>query len=104
MRCSISTENAGFLGKLQLPPPCSGQFVGVVLDFDRIVTSWERCAARHVSRRTAFVGKESAMSANRPGGSSNSTLYFIVGALIIAVLIIGWFMYGKKGETSSPTP
>jgi hypothetical protein len=34
---------------------------------------------------------------NRPGGprpSSNNTLYFIVGALVIAVLIIGWFMYG----------
>ena len=36
------------------------------------------------------------MAANRPGGSSNSTLYFIVGALIIAVLIIGWFMYGRQ--------
>ena len=34
---------------------------------------------------------------NRPGGprrDSNNTLYFIVGALVIAVLIIGWFMYG----------
>ncbi len=31
-----------------------------------------------------------------PGGprGSNNTLYFIVGALVIAVLIIGWFMYG----------
>jgi hypothetical protein len=28
-----------------------------------------------------------------PRGSNNS-LYFIVGALVIAVLIIGWFMYG----------
>ena len=33
------------------------------------------------------------MAANRPGGSNN-TLYFIVGALVIAVLIIGYFMYG----------
>lgn len=34
-----------------------------------------------------------------PGGprGSNNTLYFIVGALVIAVLIIGWFMYG--GDT-----
>jgi hypothetical protein len=33
-----------------------------------------------------------------PRGSNNS-LYFIVGALVIAVLIIGWFMYG--GETAT---
>ena len=32
--------------------------------------------------------------------SSNNTLYFIVGALVIAVLIIGWFMYG--GSDSAP--
>ena len=44
------------------------------------------------------------MAANRPGGSSNSTLYFIVGALIIAVLIIGWFVMGKKKETPAPAP
>lgn len=30
-----------------------------------------------------------------PRGSNNS-LYFIVGALVIAVLIIGWFMYGGE--------
>ena len=34
--------------------------------------------------------------------SSNSTLYFIVGALVIAVLIIGWVMYG--GEEAPPEP
>lgn len=40
---------------------------------------------------------------NRPGGpprgSSNNTLYFIVGALVIAVLIIGWVIYGRDGGT-----
>ena len=44
------------------------------------------------------------MADNRPGGprSSNNTMYLIVGALVIAVLIIGWFMYGRGGETASP--
>jgi hypothetical protein len=28
---------------------------------------------------------------------SNSSLYFIVGALVVAVLIIGWFLYGRDG-------
>lgn len=36
---------------------------------------------------------------NRPGGprdprGSNNTMWFIIGALVLAVLIIGWFMYG----------
>ena len=41
---------------------------------------------------------------DRPPGqkSSNNTLYFIVGALVIAVLIIGWFMYGG-GEARTGT-
>ena len=33
----------------------------------------------------------------KPSGSNN-TLYFIVGALVVAVLIIGWFMYGGEDE------
>ena len=33
----------------------------------------------------------------KPSGSNN-TLYFIVGALVVAVLIIGWFMYGSDDE------
>ena len=36
------------------------------------------------------------MADNQPRGSNN-TLYFIVGALVIAVLIIGWFIYGRDG-------
>src|SRR5688572_11353353 len=49
--------------------------------------------------RNYFHGKGTSMVNvdNRPGGprkDSNNTLYFIVGALVIAVLIIGWFMYG----------
>jgi hypothetical protein len=31
---------------------------------------------------------------------SNSSLYFIVGALVVAVLIIGWFLYG--GNAADP--
>ena len=34
-----------------------------------------------------------------PRGSNNS-LYFIVGALVIAVLIIGWFMYGGDADVA----
>jgi len=44
----------------------------------------------------------------KPSGSNN-TLYFIVGALVVAVLIIGWFMYGGDEtpdavETTIETP
>jgi hypothetical protein len=37
-----------------------------------------------------------------PRGSNNS-LYFIVGALVIAVLIIGYFMYGGDDATTDAT-
>ena len=37
-----------------------------------------------------------------PRGSNNS-LYFIVGALVIAVLIIGWFMYGGDADVADET-
>ncbi len=42
------------------------------------------------------------MADNRPSGSNN-TLYFIVGALIIIVLVIGWFMYGRE-KPMAPAP
>lgn len=29
-----------------------------------------------------------------PRRESNNTLYFIVGALVVAVLVIAWFLYG----------
>jgi hypothetical protein len=40
-----------------------------------------------------MVNVDNRGTPREPRGSNN-TLYFIVGALVIAVLIIGWFMYG----------
>ena len=41
-----------------------------------------------------------------PRGSGNSALYFIVGALVVAVLVIAFFMYGGNvgdgAATSTP--
>jgi hypothetical protein len=62
----------------------------------------ERSIEAGVLAETAFVGKELRMvnvdnrGTPRDPRGSNNTLYFIVGALVIAVLIIGWFWMGGE--------
>jgi hypothetical protein len=36
---------------------------------------------------------------------SNATLYYIIGGLVIIVLIVGWFIYGRdSGDTADMMP
>lgn len=48
-----------------------------------------------------------AVSVSQRGRAhSNNTIYYVVGSLVIAVLIIGWFMYGgaeKPQPIGQPT-
>ena len=80
--------------------PLSQPFVGVIPAVRMPTRRGTKHRSPTFSAELLSWERNPAMAANRPGeGSSNSTLYFIVGALIIAVLIIGWFMYGREGAS-----
>ncbi len=42
-----------------------------------------------------------AIEERRPSGGNNAFLYFVVGALVVGVAVLAWFMFGQPTSTES---